>query len=83
MNVLSCSNVRNGIAVASPTKSYACLSLDTKCIATSLMSTQDLLQELPKLDHNPLANKLKPLKLSINDQMEQKKKGFLEECNKG
>ncbi len=47
------------------------------------MSTQDLLQELPKLDHNPLANKLKPLKLSINDQMEQKKKGFLEECNKG
>jgi len=67
MNVLSCSNVRNGIVVVSLTKSFACLALDTKCIVTSPMSTQHLLQELPKLDRDPPTDKLKPLKLSIEE----------------
>jgi hypothetical protein len=68
MNVLSCSNVRNGIVVTSPIKSFACLTFDTKCTVTSPMSTQHLLQELLELDCNPLAKKLKPLKLSIEYQ---------------
>jgi len=68
MNVLSCSNVRNGIVVASLTKFATHLTLDTKCTITSLMSTQHLLQKLLKLDCDPPTKKLKPLKLSIKNQ---------------
>ncbi len=67
MNVLSCSNVKNDIVMASPTKSSTSLTLDKKYFTTSPMSIQHLLQELPKLDHNPLAKKLKHLKLSIEN----------------
>lgn len=67
MNVLSCSNLRNGIVVASLTKCFACLALDTECTVTSPMSTQHLLQELQKLYRNLPTKKLKPLKLSIEE----------------
>jgi hypothetical protein len=67
MNVLSCSNVRNGIVVVSLTKSFACLAFDIECTVTSPMSTQHLLQELPKLDCDSPTKKLKPLKLSIEE----------------